>query len=255
MSKVRKNKRNRTVKVIKEDESAQVSFLRKVYVNLALGVAALIGIEYIMMQTPIKTWYIDSVGLNRWQSDLFPIFIVFLFAMRYARRVSRKITKKSTQYLVYGLFILIKAIILFPLLCRVEMTNPSILFSSAVIATGLFCGLAIYALTSNRDFTFLSGFMKVGGMVLFSIFMARILLRISGYSFNNFNVGWIISAFIVIYATAAILYNTNEIKRRYSKTQYVVAALALMVSYVMLFNGLLRTRNRLGRPKGKRGMF
>ncbi len=217
-----------------------------------MGVATLIGIEYIMMQTPIRDWYMDTIGLNRWQSDLFPIFIVFIFAMRYARRVSRRITKKSSQYMVYGFFILIKAVIIFPLLCRAEMTNPSALYSSAIIATGLFSGLTIYALTSNRDFTFLSGFMKVGGMVLFSIFIARILLRVSGYSFDNFNVGWIISAFIVIYATAAILYNTNEIKRRYSKTQHVVAALALMVSYVMLFNGLLRSQKRLNSPRRNR---
>ena len=252
MSRVKKNRRKRAVRVFKEDEIEQISFLKKVYLNLALGVAALIGVEYIFMQTPVKQWYIDTIGLNRWQSEWLPIFLVFIFAMRYAQRASRKITKKRTQYLIYGLFILVKSIVLFPLLCRVEMTNPSILFSSAVIATGLFCGLTIYALTSNRDFTFLRGFIKVGGMVLFSIFMARILLRVAGYNFASLNIGWLISAFIVLYATAAILYKTDDIKRRYTKTQYVVAALALMASYVLLFTGILRLQQRRNRPRRNR---
>ncbi len=201
------------------------------------------------MQSPIKAWYVDTIGLNRWQSEWFPVFLVFVFAMRYARRTSRKITKLSSQYAIYGLFILIKSIILFPLICRVDMTNPSAIFSTAIISTGLFAGLTIYALTAKHNFSFLRGFMKVGGIVLFSFFVARIVMRFSGYSFGHFNMGWLISGFIVIYATAAILYHTDQIKRKYSKTQYVVAALALMVSYVMLFTGLLRTKNRLNRPK------
>lgn len=204
------------------------------------------------MHSPIKAWYIDTIGLNRWKSEWLPIFLVFIFAMRYARRTSRKITKLSSQYAIYGLFILIKAIILFPLICRIEMTNPSAIFSAAIVSTGLFFGLTIYALTAKHDFSFLRGFMKVGGIVLFSFFIARVIMKVAGYNFANLNMGWLLSGFIVIYATGAILYHTDQIKRKYSKTQYVVAALALMVSYVMLFTGLLRTNSRLNRPRRNR---
>ncbi|HET7764555.1 MAG TPA: Bax inhibitor-1/YccA family protein [Burkholderiales bacterium] len=105
-----------------------------------------------------------------------------------------------------------------------------------MMATGgtaaAFFGLATLASTTKRDFSFLTNFLAVGGIVLMlgvvaSIFLASPILVLT-----------LLGAFI-LFSSAMILWQVNAIVRG-GETNYISAALTLYVSLWNLFTSLLQ---------------
>ena len=105
-----------------------------------------------------------------------------------------------------------------------------------MMATGgtaaAFFGLAALASTAKRDFSFLTNFIAVGGIVLMLGVVASILLA------SPILVLTLLGAFI-LFSSAVILWQVNAIVRG-GETNYISAALTLYVSLWNLFTSLLQ---------------
>lgn len=95
----------------------------------------------------------------------------------------------------------------------------------------IFLGLSGYALTSKKDFSFMSGFLMVGILLAFLAGLAAIFFEISALSLT-------VSAAFVLLMSGLILYETSNIIHG-GETNYVMATVSLFVSIFNLFTSLL----------------
>ncbi|CAH1044678.1 MULTISPECIES: Bax inhibitor-1/YccA family protein [unclassified Halomonas] len=113
------------------------------------------------------------------------------------------------------------------------LPNGGALIMNALAMTGLtFIGLSAVALTTKKDFSFLGNFLMAGAIVL-------ILAMVAGLIFNIPALSLMVSAGFVLFASAAILYQTSEIVHRAGETNYILATVTLYVSIYNLFISLL----------------
>ena len=102
----------------------------------------------------------------------------------------------------------------------------------AMAGTGaIFLGLSAYALTTRKDFSFMSGFLMVGILLAFLAGLAAIFFEIPALSLT-------VSAAFVLLMSGLILYETSNIIHG-GETNYVMATVTLFVSIFNLFTSLL----------------
>ena len=102
----------------------------------------------------------------------------------------------------------------------------------AMAGTGaIFLCLSAYALTTRKDFSFMSGFLMVGVLLAFLAGLAAIFFEIPALSLT-------VSAAFVLLMSGLILYETSNIIHG-GETNYVMATVTLFVSIFNLFTSLL----------------
>ncbi len=112
-------------------------------------------------------------------------------------------------------------------------SNGAELVMMALGGTGvMFLGLSAYALTSQRDFSFMRGFIFAGILVAFAGSIAAIVFSIPALSLA-------VSTAFVVLMSALILYQTGEIING-GETNYIMATITLYVSIYNLFLSLLQ---------------
>ena len=120
-----------------------------------------------------------------------------------------------------------------PLLNAVlTMPNGGGLIMNALGATGLtFLALSAYAVKSQKDFSFMGGFMMVGMIGLLAVIVIGLFVDLSAYQMA-------ISAGIVLLMGALILYETSAIIHG-GETNYIMATVSLYVALYNMFINML----------------
>ncbi len=95
----------------------------------------------------------------------------------------------------------------------------------------IFLGLSGYALTTQKDFSFMGGFLMVGILLAFLAGLAAIFFEIPALSLT-------VSAVFVLLMSGLILFETSNIIHG-GETNYVMATVSLFVSIFNLFTSLL----------------
>lgn len=113
-----------------------------------------------------------------------------------------------------------------------QLNNGGQLIATALGLTGFtFLGLSAYALTSRKDFSFLSTFMIAGFFVLMGAVVLGLFMNIPGLQLA-------ISVGFVLFSSAAILYQTGALVNG-GERNYILATVTLYVSIYNLFLSLL----------------
>ncbi|CEG57326.1 Bax inhibitor-1/YccA family protein [Legionella fallonii] len=113
-----------------------------------------------------------------------------------------------------------------------SFSNGPQLVATALGGTGMiFFALSGYALTTRKDFSFLSGFLFIGTMV-------ALLAMVAGIFFQMPALQLTISAVFVLLSSGLILLQTSEIIHN-GETNYISATVGLFVSIYNLFVSLL----------------
>ncbi|MEB3736022.1 Bax inhibitor-1/YccA family protein [Halopseudomonas pachastrellae] len=113
-----------------------------------------------------------------------------------------------------------------------SLPNGGQLVAMALGMTALvFFGLSAYAILSRKDFSFLSGFIMAGCIVLMCA-VASFFIQMSGLQLA-------ISAGFVLFSSAVILYQTSAIIHG-GEDNYIMATITLFVSIYNLFLSLLQ---------------
>ncbi len=206
--------------------SERAQFIQKTYTHLAGAVAAFTAVEVIFFQLGIAQMLYELVAGARFA------FLLLLGGFALLGWLSRGLAAKAddvgTQYLGLGLYVVGQAIIFAPLLyIAAVFSDASVLPTATILTLFLFAGLTVVAFTTRRDFTFLGGILKVGGLVALGLIVCSILF--------GFQLGLFFSFVMVVFASAAILYDTSKIMHHYSTEHYVAASLELFASVALLF--------------------
>lgn len=209
---------------------ARADFVRRTYAHLAGAILAFVLVEYLLLQWDgaVRLAATMTGGWN-WLVVLLAFGVVSYVAERWARST----TSLGVQYAGLALYVVAQGVLFLPLmLVATSYSDPTLLPSAALITGFLFLGLTLVAFFSGADFSFLRGFLIIGGLVALGLIVASILI--------GFSLGLIFSGAMVIFAAGAILYQTSNVARYYRTDQYVAAALALFAAVALLFWYVLR---------------
>lgn len=111
-------------------------------------------------------------------------------------------------------------------------SNGHQLIMTSLGGTGvIFLGLSGYALTTKKDFSFISGFLMVGILVAFLAGIGAMVFSIPALSLG-------VSAMFIMLMSGLILYQTSAIIHG-GETNYIMATVCLYISLFNLFTSLL----------------
>lgn len=203
-------------------------FLFHVYALLFLAVLMLVIFEIVLFQTGIAQPMARKMLGVSWLLILGAFVLIGWFA----RRIVYRAKSKLAQYGSLLLYIIAKTIILAPLIYIADNTAPGVIQYAAQFTLICFLGLTFIAISSRRDFSFLGGLLRWGGLIAFILIILAISMKISP--------GMWFSLGMIALAGASILYDTSRIVSRYSDDRYVAAATELFASIALMFWYALR---------------
>ena len=113
-----------------------------------------------------------------------------------------------------------------------SMPNGGQIVMQAMGGTGaIFLALSAYAIKSEKDFSFMGGFLMVGILVGF-------LAALGAFFFEMPGLALAVSAMFVLLMSGLILYQTSQIIHG-GETNYIMATVTLYISIYNLFTSLL----------------
>jgi len=112
------------------------------------------------------------------------------------------------------------------------LPNGGQIVMTAMGGTGIiFVGLSAYALTTQKDFSFLGGMLFAGILVAFLVGLGAVIFSIPALSMA-------VSAMFILLMSGLILYQTSQIIHG-GETNYIMATVTLYVAIYNLFLSLL----------------
>ena len=200
-------------------------FIKKVYSLLAMsmGTAAVgaylgSGPLLLLVAPNMMLFFILQIGL--------------IFFASFAAR------KPGLNMIALFSFTTISGLTLGPLLYQV---GPSIAAEAFGLTAVTFAGLSMYVVYSKKDFSFMSGFLMTGLIVLVVGGLLNMFFIQSGM------MHFVMSGASVLLFSGFILYDTSNILRYYGTDEHVSATLALYLDVLNLFIALLSILGIMGR--------
>jgi FtsH-binding integral membrane protein len=166
--------------------------------------------------------------------SLIPLFVIAMLVMLVASIVVR-IRGRNIGYGFLYAFTAITGVTLYPVIMTYGGLLGANVVSGAFLATGVIFGsLAFYASRSQRDFSFLGGFLFAATMGL--IIMSLISLFVSFGSVLN--LVWSMAGILIF--SGWVLYDVAQYRNGVDPAQVPLAALNIYLDFINLFLYILR---------------
>lgn len=201
-------------------------FIQKTYLHLAAAVALFVAIEFVLFLTPAA----EAIAtlIFRLPFSWLAVLGGFMLLGWLARQMAARTGSITTQYVGLSLYVLGEAIIFVPLLfIATRFSSPEVLPSAAILTGLLFAGLTTVAFTTKADFSFLGSILTIGGFIALGMIICSVIF--------GFKLGIFFSFAMIVFASAAILYDTSNVIHHFTTDQYVAASLELFASVALLF--------------------
>ncbi len=207
---------------------ARATFIARTYAHLCGALAAFTLIEVALFSAGLaEPMARGMLGVN-WLLILGGFLVVSWLASKTAYAVR----SRAAQYAALCAYVVAEALIFVPLLYLAFTYAPGAISSAAIVSLGGFAGLTLIAFMTRKDFSFLRVGLMWGGVAA--------LLAIAGGVIFGFNLGTWFSVGMVVFAGAAILYDTSNVIHHFPEDRYVSASLELFGSVALLFWYVLR---------------
>lgn len=204
-------------------------FLTRVYGHLLAAIGGFVLLEVILF----KSGAAENVARVLTSVNWLLVLGGFMVAGWMARGLAALAGNLGAQYVGLGLYVVANAVIFTPLLYVAEYYAQGGVIRSAAILTVLgFTGLTLIVFQTRRDFSFLGGMLRWGGILA--------LVAIVGGVLFGWNLGMWFSLAMIAISGGAILHDTSNIIRYWPGDRYVGAALELFASVAMMFWYILR---------------
>lgn len=232
--------------VAQADPLTRIAFLRKVYALFGGAMALWMGTTYLVATNE----GLREIAFGFMGGGFLGIILLFAAMFFLLRLTSSRGT--AISMLGLGLFGVLEGFLTAPLvyiamrsqaassavsesqLETLALTDTSNIVTQAFVLTcAVFGGLSAYALTTKRDFSWMRGALWMG-------FFALIGIAILGYfGIGNGAASWGYSAAFVILMGGFVLYDTQNILRRYPENMAATAAATLLIDFVIMFQHIL----------------
>ena len=197
--------------------SERLVFIKKVYSLLAMS-----------MVTAAVGSYLGSGPLLLLVKSNYMLFFILQFGLIFFASFAAR--KPGLNIIALFSFTTVSGITLGPLLSSV---GPTIAAEAFLLTAITFVGLSFYVVYSKKDFSFMSGFLMTGLIILVVGGLLNMFLLQS--SLMHF----VMSGASVLLFSGFILYDTSNILRYYGTDEHVSATLALYLDILNLFIALL----------------
>lgn len=222
-----------TTPVIHADEDTRAQFLVKVYQHVVLGVVAFMAIEAFLFASGLAEVIADFVfgaGGIGWLAILGGFMVVSTIAGRSAQKIGNTSAQYGALFMMAGA----QALLFTPFLYIVfSQDQAGSVVSAAVVTIVGFAALTAVAMTTRRDLSRLRPFIMWGSIVALGLIVVSTFI-------GSFQLGLVFSVAMVGLAGASILYETQNVVRRYPEWAYVAAAVSLFSSLMLMFWYVLR---------------
>ena len=205
------------------DTETRATFILRTYLHLASAVVGLVAVLYGLFSLGFAEPIAQAMLSISWLVPLGGFILVSWLASRAAHQAQAL----QTQYLALAAFIVAQALILVPLLVMAQQVAPGTIESAASVTLLGFGGLTFIAFYTRKDFSFLRSLLIWGGV--------GALVLIVGGALFGYQLGTFFSVGMIVFAGAAILYDTSNVLHHYPKDRYVAASLELFASLGLLF--------------------
>ena len=209
------------------EPSVRAQFIKQTYFHLAGAIAVFILVESMLLKLDgIESMISTMTGGMGWLLVLGAFMAVSYIANKWAMSDS----SKAMQYVGLGIFTIAEAIIFLPLIYIALTYMPAgseLVAKAGLITAVMVAGITMTAFITNKDFSFLSGILTIGGFVALGIIVASILF--------GFGLGLIFSGAMAIFASVSILHSTSNIIHHYPPGKHVAASLQLFAGIALLF--------------------
>jgi FtsH-binding integral membrane protein len=137
------------------------------------------------------------------------------------------------QYAALIGYVVAEAIIFVPLLfVAATYVGPDVINKAAWVTLLGFAGLTAVVFMTRKDFSFLGGLLRWGGIMALVLIVVGVLF--------GFELGTWFSVGMIALAGGAILYDTSNVLHHYPEDRYVAASLELFASVALMFWYVLR---------------
>jgi uncharacterized protein len=203
-------------------------FIARTYNHLFGAIVAFAAIEFALFATGLAGVIAQAMLSINW------LFILGAFMLLgwVASRAAHTAQSLAVQYAALAGYVLIQALIFVPLLVMANHFAPGAISSAGLVTILGFAALTGIALYTRKDFSFLRGVLMWGGI-------GAMLLIVCGVIFG-FQLGTFFSVGMVVFAGAAILYDTSNVVHHFPEDRYVGASLELFASVTLMFWYVLR---------------
>ncbi|MCL2282950.1 MAG: Bax inhibitor-1 family protein [Fibromonadales bacterium] len=215
-------------KVANAPTAEQAVFYRKTYLTAGFSFLAWMIAVFGLFQTGIAYSLLGAMGNVSW--------LLVLGIFMGASYLGGKLTfaeEKEKQYLGLGIYILAYALIFTPLLSLVVYYSGSLnnamdnILIPAFIATAtIFAALTVTVFMTRTDFSFLRSTVVFGSFIALG---AIVIFTLTGAAVGT----WFAIGMIVL-MSAAILYETHQIKEKFNTNQHIGAGAMLFASFMTL---------------------
>ena len=195
----------------------RLTFIKKVYSLLAMS-----------MGTAAVGAYLGSGPLLLLVAPNMMLFFILQFALIFFASFASR--KPGLNMVALFSFTTVSGLTLGPALYNV---GPSIAAEAFALTAITFAGLSLYVVYSRKDFSFMSGFLMTGLIVVIVGGLLNMFFIQSGM------MHFVMSGASVLLFSGFILYDTSNILRYYGTDEYVSATLALYLDILNLFIALL----------------
>jgi len=208
----------------------RTTFIRSAYTHLAVALLAFTAVSAAL--------YISGVGLAMLKLLMLGKFMwlgfmgAFMLVGWLASHMADTAASNERQRVGLGVYVVAEALMFAPLFAIAGKVAPSAIGAAAFITLVLVGGLTYTAFTMKKDFSFLGGLLKVGGMVALGAIVASVIF--------GFSLGIWFSALMVMFAGGAVLYDTSNIIHHYPTDRPAGAALHLFASIALMLWYVLR---------------
>ena len=195
----------------------RLTFIKKVYSLLAMS-----------MGTAAVGAYLGSGPLLLLVAPNMMLFFILQIALIFFASFASR--RPGLNMVALFSFTTVSGLTLGPLLYQV---GPSIAAEAFALTAITFAGLSLYVVYSKKDFSFMSGFLMTGLIVVIVGGLLNMFFIQSGM------MHFVMSGASVLLFSGFILYDTSNILRYYGTDEYVSATLALYLDVLNLFIALL----------------
>jgi FtsH-binding integral membrane protein len=216
------------VPVSQRGVDTRATFITRTYNHLMGAIVAFTLIEVWLFSSGMA----ESIARGMMSTSWLLILGGFMLVSWFATRTAHTSQSLGAQYAGLAAIVVAYAILFVPMLFIADQTAPGAIQSAAIVTLLGFGGLTAVAFTTRKDFSFLSGMLRWGGVVA--------IVAIVGGVLFGFQLGTWFSVAMVAFAGAAILYDTSNVLHHYPEDRYVAGALQLFASVALMFWYILR---------------
>jgi FtsH-binding integral membrane protein len=205
-------------------------FVVKTYAYLSGAIVAFALLSFVLYFSGFGNAMLMIIATSQYTWLLF--LGGFMVVGWLASSIADKAGSNTTQTAGLGLYVIAEAVIfspLFAIAAHMQGVIPVAVFATALLVGGL----TWTAISSKKDFSFLGGMLRIGGLIALGAIVASIVF--------GFSLGIWFSAVMILFAGGCILYDTSAILRHYPLDRpagaalHLFASVALMLWYVLRF--------------------